>query len=75
MRHRANGLRPFCVNRNAAVGRFLALSKVILLEKFFRLLTAFGAALIIACCAEAAVVKITVENVRVGRGNLHLLIQ
>ena len=39
----------------------------------FSLLTAFGAALLVgACAAEAAVVKITVENVRVGRGNLHL---
>jgi uncharacterized protein (DUF2141 family) len=33
---------------------------------------AFGVALFIGCCAEAAVVKITVENVRVGRGKLHL---
>ena len=42
------------------------------LRKFLRLLTAFGVALFIGSCAEAAVVKITVENVRVGRGKLHL---
>jgi hypothetical protein len=42
------------------------------LGRFFSLLTAFGVALFIGCCAEAAVVKITVENVRVGWGKLHL---
>ena len=42
------------------------------MRKFYSLLTAFGVALFIGCCAEAAVVKITVENVRVGRGKLHL---
>jgi uncharacterized protein (DUF2141 family) len=42
------------------------------LGKVFSLLIYFGVALFIGCCAEAAVVKITVENVRVGRGNLHL---
>lgn len=41
--------------------------------KIFSLLTAFGIAFLIgSCAAEAAVVKIIVENVRVGRGNLHL---
>jgi uncharacterized protein (DUF2141 family) len=39
----------------------------------FTLLTAFGVALFIgSCAAEAAVVKIIVENVRVGLGTLHL---
>ena len=47
------------------------LSEVIL-GKFFSALAAFGVALVIGCCADAAAVKIAVENVRVGRGNLHL---
>jgi uncharacterized protein (DUF2141 family) len=49
-----------------------AYSEVIFWRKFFSLLTAFCVALFIGCCAEAAAVKITVENVRVGRGKLHL---
>jgi uncharacterized protein (DUF2141 family) len=42
------------------------------LGKFFSLFIAFGVALFIGICAEAAALKITVENVRVGRGDLHL---
>jgi uncharacterized protein (DUF2141 family) len=42
------------------------------LGKLFSVFTAFGIALLIGCSAEAAAVKISVENVRVGRGNLHL---
>ena len=49
-----------------------AYSEVIFWGKFFSVLAAYCVAFFIGCCAEAAVVKITVENVRVGRGKLHL---
>ena len=43
--------------------------------RVFSLLTAFGVAFFVgSCAAEAAVLKIIVENVRVGRGNLQLAV-
>jgi len=55
------------------VSNLLAFSEVIL-GKIFSLVTGFGVALSIGCCAESAVLKIIVENVRIGRGNLHLAV-